>query len=84
MSKPTKIQETRAAYVRHGYPIPLDAPDRPARYYVRYVRDNGVIVTRPFVTDHAARKFAERLRAYGKRDVAVFENHARPRWSRIG
>ncbi|MER7234032.1 hypothetical protein ABT348_24155 [Streptomyces olivaceus] len=74
----------RRYWASRGYRIPLDRPDRPARYYVRYLRENGVIDTRTFVLEHAARKFADRLEGYGKQYVEIWEDTTvRRRWARL-
>ncbi|WP_432129597.1 hypothetical protein [Streptomyces tendae] len=81
MSTTNEARRRRAA-VRRGERVRFGAP-QPARFYVRYVRDNGIVITRSFVLEAAARKFAARLKQYGKRDVEVWENTARPRWTQL-
>ncbi|EHN78529.1 hypothetical protein SMCF_1922 [Streptomyces coelicoflavus ZG0656] len=74
----------RQQAARRGQRVRLGRPE-PVRYYVRYLRDDGVIITRSFVLESAARKFADRLTRYGKRDVEIWEDTsaARRRWAQL-
>jgi len=81
MSTTSEARRRRTA-ARRGERVWFGAP-QPARFYVRYLRGDGAVITRPFVLESAARKFAERLKRYGKRDVEVWANTARPRWAQL-
>ena len=83
MSHPTAAERLRAEQLRRGVPLRIDPPEK-AAFYVRYVKDDGQIITRTFVVESAARKYVARLRRYGKQHVAMFRDGSRPRWSPVG
>ncbi|MGA5264278.1 hypothetical protein ACPCI0_29160 [Streptomyces griseoincarnatus] len=82
MSKLTKADRLRAEYMHRGWAFRIEPPE-PARYYVRYVKDDGQIITRTFVMESAARKYVGRLRRYGKKHVAMYRDNSKPRWSPV-
>ena len=82
MSNLTKADRARAEYVRRGWAFRIGPPEA-ARYYVRYVKDDGQIITRAFVMESAARKYVARLKRYGKQHVAMYRDNSRPRWSQV-
>ena len=82
VQKYTESAKLRAAFLRRGMRVTVPEPQAEFVWAVRYIRENGNANGRYFVMEHAARAYADRLKAQGK-EPAIFRTTRTVRWTRF-